>query len=452
MSRLARGQLIVALFLRAGCAQTAIEPKEAAAVLARMPRLSSRQTLSCKVTAIAPFLNLGMRLQSGYFFRIPANPSGRKLTVLTTVTPESGVPAYLLDRLESPPGSEGYYENNGSLYLGEGRYRVRWLVFDETGDTCRTSWTIDAELGRNDRRGKLGIPPNTVMDVALTGRPAVAAPGRRLTILLDAAPMTGSYADPNFDVSGVSPAPARTGDTRAVGDPTAKPVPIPPVPTAPDHLNEAMLRVGDRMLLLGALSAVLEQLPASEVRLVVFSLDYQKELFRRDGFTLQSVAEAGRSFERLEASGVDYHVLLNRTGHLDLLARLINRELRAEPQSEIVVFLGPRERFRDPLPDGVLDARRGPAPRFFFLAYEHPTGSAAVAYSGRNTAAVGGDDISDSVQTIARSGGAVMSLPPQGSPDTLSRAIGKLKGKTLTFGSASELRKAIQTIQRQSVR
>jgi hypothetical protein len=237
-----------------------------------------------------------------------------------------------------------------------------------------------------------------------------------------------------------------------VGGPTSKRIPLPTDPFGVDPVAKNVFGPRDQVLLLGALAALLEHLPASTVRLVVFNLDYQRRLLRHEGFSMNSLNEVAHAIEQLQLTGIDYHVLQNRTGHIDLLAKLINRELRDELRSDVVVFLGPRERFHDQFPNGVLDVRGGLAPRFFYLAYQFPGAARGTPYSGLSNAGVGGNDISDSVQTIARSGGLIMSGSPDGLPDTLSRAVGKLKGKTINIESPGQFAKAVRQIERSAGR
>jgi hypothetical protein len=195
------------------------------------------------------------------------------------------------------------------------------------------SWAIDARQGRAGRSVKLVMPPDSVTELSLGAGPARnpdPVPPQRLTILLDAAPLTfGRYATSMIDSS-------------------------------------------DQVMLLGALSALLEHVPALSVRLVVFNLEQQKELLRRDGFTLQSIDEVARTLNELKLGKVDVQVLQSRTGHVDLLERLINGELRAEPPPDVVIFLGPRERFHDKVPAQALEPHSGASARFLYLACHSP--------------------------------------------------------------------------------
>ena len=477
-------QLFVAFLLPMASAQTLIDPARVQAVIAHVPpdaTDATHQSLICQVAAIKPLLNLGLRLQAGYIFRFPLSQysgSGHNLTVLTTITPDSASrPVYLLDRLRLPPvpQTDADYEASGSFFLGEGHYHINWLLFDDTGRTCRKKWDVNAELGRAGRDVKLVTPPNSVTDVSLRAfstpsRRTTAVAPKRLTVLLDAAPLSTSPAVGSLGNSasgglarmeggGALPLlPADVGARAAfqrggIGGERGT-LDRMPAATRPFELGDVsgrVLRSSDQVLLLGALSALLEHLPVAAVRLVVFNLEQHKELFRSENFGLESLNDVARTLNQIQLAKVDYQVLLDRTGHIDLLAQLINRELRAKPPSDIVVFLGPRERFHDKFPDRVLDKRRGSRPRFFFLAYQLPVPLLSVPHAGERDVSFGGIDLPDGPQperSMRRSGDLIITTAPEGLVDTLSRAIGKLKGKTMTVESPRQFAKAIREIDR----
>jgi hypothetical protein len=123
------------------------------------------------------------------------------------------------------------------------------------------------------------------------------------------------------------------------------------------------------VLLLGALSEMLGQIPTSSVRLVVFNLEQQKELFRQDSFTLESLDRLGQALNDLNLGTVDYRVLQNAKGHLSLLAGLINAEIRSMPPSNAVIFFGPQERYHDKIRGEDLEKPRAPGPQFFYLQF-----------------------------------------------------------------------------------
>jgi hypothetical protein len=259
---------------------------------------------------------------------------GHGWAMLTRITPQGGgqQPVYLAGRVRLPsiPTTKVDVEVGGGYLLGEGRYDVKWAMFDDADRVCRGSWHVDAKLGRRERQVNLSMPPDTVADFTLRGRPdsrrgADDAAPIRLTVLLNAAPLF----------------PLRT-----------------------------RLRASDRVVLLGLLSSLLERVPARSVRLVVFNLDQQKTLLRQDAFAPNALGRVAQALNGTELGLVDYHVLQNRRGHVDFLAGLINQELRAETPSDVVVFLGPETRFVDKLPPTALAEPAGAPPQFFDLQFK----------------------------------------------------------------------------------
>ena len=335
--------------------------------------------MRCEVTPIKPSLNFGFRFQAGYVVHVPMNQysgAGHGWAMVTRITPEGGgqQPVYLGSRVGLPPipKTKIELEVGGGYLLGEGRYDVNWTLLDDAGRVCRGSWRVDARLGRRERQVKLAMPRDTVADFTLRGRPGSkrgaddAAP-IRLTVLLNAAPLS----------------PLRT-----------------------------RLRASDRVTLLGLLSSLLERVPARSVRLVIFNLDQQKTLLRQDAFAPNALARVAQSLNGLELGRVDYHVLQNPHGHVDLLAGLMNQELRAETPSDVVVILGPETRYVDRVPPAALEEPHGAAPQFFNLQFK----------------------------PYIRAGPSL--------PDSISLATAKAKGKTIVIRTPADFARAIEQIER----
>jgi hypothetical protein len=176
------------------------------------------------------------------------------------------------------------------------------------------------------------------------------------------------------------------------------------------------MSVRDNMMLLGTLSSVLDRVPVRSVRLVVFNLDQQKELFRQESFVPQAMGQVARAIGGLELGLVDYGVLQNRGGHLDLLADLVNGELAAKEPSDVVLFLGPQARTSDKVPRDELERPQIGGPRFFYFQYR------PAFFQQQATL-----------------------------PDTINRAVSRLKGKTVVIRTPGEFAKAIDQIERQAV-
>jgi hypothetical protein len=379
---LLRGLLAAALLLgiSSAQAQTILGPRARANMARRLQPQEGEKALWCEVEPIRPALNFGFRFQAGYVVRVPMSQysgSGHRWTLLSSISAVDGghEPVYLAERVILPdiPKTKVVFEVGGGYLLGVGRYTMKWVMWDDQNRVCRKHWKIDVKLGLTEGRVKVAMPPGAVCQLsscAYSAAQQVDGDVRpvRLTVLLHAAPL---------------------------------------LPRRP------RLRVSDLVVLLGSLSSLLERLPARSVRLVVFNLDQQKEFFRRDSFTLDGLDQVAQSLSELQLGKVDYHVLQNRRGHLDLIADLVNRELQDDNPSDAIVFLGPSARFTDKLDQSTLKRPDSLVPRFFYFQYK--------PYPGGNA------DFSDSINS----------------------AMARLGGRTLVIHSPVEFARAIEQLQRQ---
>src|SRR5262249_3212861 len=161
---------------------------------------------------------------------------------LTRVTPEGREPTYLTftGSLAETPDVKLSGEIRGAFVVGEGAYGVEVLAKDEIGRTCGSKWRIQAKYSPGEREWKPGMPAGAVRE--LTGNPpepgaAPASPAvQRLTLMVHAAPLSA---------------------------------------------QATKLQDDDVQRLVATLSSLLIQVPARFVRVVVFSLDQQKVLFRK---------------------------------------------------------------------------------------------------------------------------------------------------------------------------
>jgi len=366
------------LLSTAGWAQSIMDPSAFPRLISRLEPRWDDQELACSVSPYGPGLNFSFRIQAGYMVRIPMDQfAGPRHAwfILVRITPEGGgKPVYLASRTRLPvvPKTKAEVEIGGGYLLGEGAYQVRWAMVDDRGRVCRKDWRIDAKLSRGERRAKVAMSPHTIAAFSLVGSPRErrdhddTAPFN-LTILMHAAPIF----------------PRRT------------------------HF-----RVSDRMLLLSSLGALLERLPAKSVRLVVFNLDQQKEMYRKDDFEIALLDQVAQSMNDLELSSVDVKVLEKPKGHIDLLADLVNRELRGPKLPDAVVFLGPSTRFEDKLPNGAVE-KPELMPKFFYFQYR------------------------PLLRRVVSSG-----------TDSITAAVGALKGKTMIIYHPADFAKAIDQLEK----
>ena len=371
-----RTALLALLIVSTALGQYAIDPARGAKFWAAH---SGDPALHCEVMPVPATLSFSFRFQTGYVVRMPLKEyagAGHHWNVLLRVTPYGGSQSFYLGsytRLRSVPKTNTHGEYGGVYQVGVGRYSVDWMLADDMNRVCRKSWKVEARLDSKDRGLRVGMNPNT------------------------AGPLTFARWSPQTD------------DNRApqVGRLTVL------LHAAPLYPRSTRFRIQDRLLLVGSLAALLEALPARSVRVVVFNLDQQKELFRQDDLTPDSFAQVAQSTSNLQLQVVDYRVLQNRRGHISLLSDLINQELAAAQPSDKVIFLGPTSRYYDKLPEAAFEQPAGVAPQFFYFQYK--------PYWGREASF----------------------------PDSVAMAIKKLKGKTILIHSPEEFARAIRDVEAQ---
>jgi hypothetical protein len=182
-------------------------------------------------------------------------------------------------------------------------------------------------------------------------------------------------------------------------------------PASPRRTN---LRLNDRLLLMSTLASLAAIVPAPSVRVVVFNLDQQRVLFTQDNFALDSLNRVSQVLNQLELDAIDYHTLQNPLGHVDLLSDLINRELALPKPSDAVVFLGPASRYIDEIPVTAVDATAAKL-RFFYFQY----------------------------RPFPMRGGRGPMLP-----DSISNAVGRVKGRIIHITSPADFANAIVQLER----
>jgi hypothetical protein len=391
----------------------------------RLNPTQGERILNCSLEPSKPSLSFGFRFRAGYVFSVPLSqftPAAHRWTILMEISPDGARPVRLIDieRVPAMPKSRADAQAGGGYLLGEGHYRVRWVLIDDLSRVCRKEWQIDVKLHRGESSAKVAMPPHSVAELSLRGVSNADRhpdPGRpiRLTVLVDAAPLYQR------------------------------------------RLTKAVLSPGDNGFLLGAVSALLERIPTSFVRVVVFNLEQQKELFRRDGFALESLDDMARSLNGLRLAAVDSQVLLNPNGHVTFVARLVNQELRSTPPSDAVVFLGPRERYQDKVPAEAIDPVPSPSPQFFFLRYR-PFQNASRLLRPDPCDPSSNRGSSDAQERAPGRGHPCLGVPlgtfsdpGSFSNDTVSLAVKILKGKTISIQSPGEYARAIDQIEKRTI-
>jgi hypothetical protein len=404
----------------AASAQVLIDASEAAALLRHVDPLANA-SLRCETTPVAPVLGFSLRFQTGYQARVPLSQfhgPGHRISVLVRIAPEAsdGKPVYLLRSFDLPdvPDTEFVAEFAGSFLVGQGSYHSSAIVLDDVNRVCRADWRIEVKSGRYERNW-LSMQPNTVepIDAGASGAtiPDLDAKFNRLTIFLHAAPL------------------------------------IP---------GTSKLLATDVLTAVDSLVALLDQIPARSVRLVLFNLDQERELYRNEGFTARDVEQVTRVLDKTQLALVDYRVLRQPQGQAEMLRALIHREVNEANRSDAVIFLGPDRSVADKAATAAADAH-APGRHFFYLQYE----SAQAWFTGTSTATsmgMAGDprpkypcqewpcSIIPSQSLATPTQAPESNMRKASDPGAIAIAIRKLKGRVLVVRTPADFAKAVDQI------
>ncbi|HEY4085322.1 MAG TPA: hypothetical protein VGM43_05260 [Bryobacteraceae bacterium] len=366
------------------------------------------EPLPCTVTFTKPQLNLAFRFETTYAARIPLDAYAggeHKWRILFQVAPRGGQPVYFTDSFDVPGSSDRAFDAivKGTFFTGEGDYDVKWSLWDDLGRVCRQNPRLEAHLTRNEQNVKAEMPPGAVGDFAWqpASQESVAAKTRRVTVLMNAAlprVKQGQSADDEWPA------------------------------------------------LLTILSSLLDRAPEASVRLVVFNLDQQRELFRKDDFTTKDVAGIAHEGDAAARWAVDANVLQNPPGGWELIRKLESAEIRATPAPDMVLFLGLPAGSAEKMPDDMPQPASAQTPRFMYLSYRlDPQTSAQALRVGRG----GGPSLPrggrEAMGEIILRGNPRSGYP---APDPVEQAVHRMGGRTITISSADALSKAISEVEK----
>jgi hypothetical protein len=380
--------ILVAMFMRFALAQSVTLPERLPKAVRELSPGAAHGELLCAVEALQPALNFASRFQAGYVVRAPMNAycgGGHHWDVVFLVTPRegSGQPVLFTDSIDLPDdaSSDAIEEVHGLFLFGEGHYHVKWSMLDDLGRVFRKEWDLEAKATGKER---ITMPSDTAGDLAWRSAaeaPASAYP-QRVTLLVNVA--------------------------RTAGYPWTT--------------------------LLAVLEPLVEKLSTASVRLVVFDLPQQRDLFREDGFTLNGMNRLVHATNWLTGR-VDPGPFEHQAGIWDLLANLVNGEIQSPEPADAVVFVGAPWWIREVMPSGFPKPDKGMTPRFFSVHYSNAGASRIVHGAGSWQ----GD-----MPAVAQA--APDQLAATNLFDTIKQTVLRMKGKIFVIQTPADLSKAIEEI------
>jgi hypothetical protein len=196
----------------------------------------------------------------------------------------------------------------------------------------------------------------------------------------------------------------------------------------------------DVLTLSNGIASLVAELPAKTIRLVVFNLIGEVEIFRSEGFQSRDLEAVTDRLHALQLGTIGVNALASRKGSAAYLAALVHRELEEPQSATAIIFLGPLSRSRAPVAKALLDSP-GPRPGFFYIQYRAPNLS---------NGGMEGQGIDSNASMGAGSGYPAMPRPPAAIRDTITNAIGRLHGETEIVMDRKSFMKAIDRIAQKS--
>ncbi len=241
---------------------------------------------------------------------------------------EFDVPSVLQQKSTEPNSAklnEISISMSGSFAVGEGSYSVEMILTDSQHHTSRKVWAFKA--GKRDKARILAsaLKPGEVAplsDAPWSGK--LDGKGMRLTVLL--------HVDP----------------------------------------YGAETWAWYHAIVLQSLTSLLNQVPCREVRVVAFSLDQTREIFRQERFDADGFAKLSDDFEHLQMATVAYQAL-EKGAWQEFLMKVVDEEATAKEPADAVIFLGSGTHFDGVPPKPALhDIEVAPVHFFDFRYFSNP--------------------------------------------------------------------------------
>jgi hypothetical protein len=298
-----------------------------------------RKDLPCTVTPQKPVLGFDLRFHAGYDISIPLKElagSENLLTVLFRVIYQNrkDEPVYFIQKIRVPPIEEnaaGDAYLQGSFDLGEGQYRVEWLMRDRTERVCSFFWDTEAVLAEKDKTLALDIQPG---QIATTIQEQ----------FLDEPPLERTPSDSPLAIKVL-------------------------VNFAPQNSAAAALQPSDTSALVALLRCIQRDPRIARFSLVAFNMQEQRVLYRQETMDRIDFPAIGDSLKELQLGRVDFSRLGRKNSESEFLASLIKSELRSDDQPDAVIFAGPKVMLQSNVPAEALKEIADPGYPVFYMNY-----------------------------------------------------------------------------------
>ncbi|MBL8231097.1 MAG: acetyltransferase [Bryobacterales bacterium] len=270
-----------------------------------------RKDLPCVVTPAKPILGFDLKFHAGYEVSFPLRElsgSENLLTIVFRVTPESKKddPIYFTQRVRVPSIEEdakGDAYLHGQFDVGEGKYKVDWLMRDRAERVCSFYWDSEAQLPAKDKQIALNVLPETASPAEVEQFRDEPPVERDQTVPLNVKVLI------NF---------------------------------APQNARSATLQPLDTSALVSILRTISRDPRIQKFTIVAFNLQEQRIVYRQEEGDKIDFPKLGDALTSLKLGTIDFAKLANKQGETEFLTGLIKSEAAGEKHPDALIFAGPK--------------------------------------------------------------------------------------------------------------
>lgn len=271
-----------------------------------------RKDLPCEVNSAKAILGFDLRFHTGYEVTIPLRElSGQEnmLTILFRVTPEDDTQhvTYFSQKVRVPvieDGAKGDALLQGTFDVGDGKYKIDWLMRDRAERLCTSYWNVEAALAPKDK------------DIALAMQHAAILPADEEQFK-DEPPVVRLQREETLNVKVL-------------------------VNFMPQNSRAASIQPADTSALVSILRSLSRDPHIGKFSVVAFNLHEQRVIHRQDAVERIDFPAIGEAIRTVSMGTVDLKRLGQKNGDLEFLSGLIRQELGNGEAPDAVIFAGPK--------------------------------------------------------------------------------------------------------------
>ena len=276
-----------------------------------------RRDLPCAVAPDKAVLGFDLRFHAGYEVVIPVKELGGGddvLKILFRVIPQADTaePAYFIQQIRVPdPEMGGDVYLQGSFDVGEGNYRVEWLMRDRMGRVCSSFWDVEATLAGKDGQIEMSVRPWVIR---------ASDPEQ----FLPEPPVIRGRDEDSLHVKLL-------------------------VNFAPQNPTSATLRPVDTSALVSILRTISREPRIGRFSLVAFNLQKQRVFYRQENADGIDFPALGESLDTLELGTVELAALADKDRETNFLTALMQEELAGGSPPDALIIAGPKAMLNRPV-------------------------------------------------------------------------------------------------------